>query len=290
MGAKLLRWTEPDQVGLGRPGFANSESRLCMGGTCWRRWNPSQSSKLWGLDYESWEWSGGSADTASEWLRGCRLQGRPSRVDVAFDFQCEDDYLPEHLEDRYRAHVKARGVKRGVSGSGGVNTLYVGSPSSDHRLRIYRKDRQLPAFAEMFGPVLRVELILKGKAARPWWSMFLDDRDKSMAGAAGIIEGMTGIRLVDDVCDVPALDIPVEVDAIDTLFYFIRQHGDYVAALHDAGVSVEDLACDYSNRSYNRLQRSRYSRRLRKLGEMNIFEVVSYVRHMLKLPEPGPSA
>ena len=53
------------QAGYGRHGFQSSEQRLCIGGRCWRRWQPTQSNnsliRQWG-DYESWEFDGQQAD------------------------------------------------------------------------------------------------------------------------------------------------------------------------------------------------------------------------------------
>lgn len=286
----LLDWTRVGEPGYAVKGFARSEQRLCLAGTCWRRWEPSSQSKAFGTEYESWEWSGLSANLAAEFLatRECR----PSRVDIAYDFECPASFRSDDLVPYYEAWTVGRRITLGNAGQGGVNSRYVGARGSERRICVYRKDLQNKVFADLVGHVLRIELRLRREKAQSWWQLWRRAPDgvrDSLAGQHGFaaaawhIHDMTGLRVQDSMEEVPVLSLPDETDAAQQVFELIRQHGDHIAALHEAGVPVLDLATDHAARKRNRMQLARSRRRRAELSRLDPKVLTDLVRRLLGL-------
>lgn len=229
------------EPGKPQPGFGSSERRECLGGQCWRRWEPHQESKRWAREYESWEFDGGNAVVPGRWFRGREV--RPSRVDVAWDFSVAESETAEVVQDRVREHAEARGfVADGKTGEAGVFTCYVGSIHSERRLRIYRKDLKDEGWLLQFGPTLRVELILKQERAVSWWRVWSEDEARAIAAAAAHVLEITGRCVQADVGDVPPpLRLDDAVDPAQQLFWALKQCGGVLAAGVDAGVDVLGL-------------------------------------------------
>jgi hypothetical protein len=249
----LEQHTEPDSDGTTQPGFKRSQRRIALGGDCWRRFDPREPSKEYGLDYESWEFVSAAAGPAADWLSDKR--GRPSRVDVAFDI-CVD---PSMTSDRF-VELCSPFITRstGISGQDGVNTRYVGAAESDLRLRIYRKDLQQGlAYTTEFGPVLRVELIMRKDRARAWWIAWKSDKARAFAAAAGLVRHLCGASIGSEFADLPPLPrLDPQSEVAQRLFTFVKQHATVLAAAHACGLDLGSRSSSLVRRG-GRMQRHR---------------------------------
>jgi hypothetical protein len=273
----LIAESRVEEPGHGRPGFRESEKRAVMGGIAWRRWEPSQASGDWGTEYESWEFPSEPAIWGASWLRG--RECRPSRVDVAWDFVVGQDATPDHLAEHLRPYAEARGFSLGISGQDGRNTRYVGSASSKRRIRIYRKDWQRLMWGDIYGPTIRVELIMRAEIAQAWWQVWDRDQDAGYAAAAGHVLDMSGLQ-VQEPGPVPEL-VPVEgADEAAALFEFLDQHGPRLVAWERAGLPVLELARQRVERA-GRTTVWRMKRLQHRVGEVGIDAIMAIVRARL---------
>lgn len=269
----LMALSELDEPGLPKQGFRASERRLFHGGQVWRRFEARQESRRWGASYESWECSGGEAGSSS-FASICRslAEARPTRVDIAFDL--DTDMTADEFVDLVSSHVAARGLTTGISGQGGVNTRYVGSASSDRRLRVYRKDWQSDAWLVTHGRTLRVELILKGDQAAAWWSMWREDKQLAYRAAAAHVADMTG-AVLHEVGELPEV-VPVEGQSeAAKLAAFFQQYGPYLDMLTRAGFDIQGL-CKSSIEASSSESKRRISRRLESIQQSGV-DLVSAV-------------
>lgn len=267
------------EEGGSRPGFARSELWDVVGGQAWRRYEPRQASRAFGLDYESWEASGGAAACLAWDLIDQPV--RPSRVDVAWDFQVDEGLLADEVFERLQAGAERRGFKGGVSGHGGVNTRYIGSPTSERRIRIYRRDLKDKAVLFHQGPVLRVEVVLRDDVARGWWAVWSRDQAAGWAAAAAHVHEMTGRRVQADVGQVPELErVPEAVDAAQMFFDFVQQHASTVKAAQEAGVDLFGLV-GLMSETWAKSTQSRHRRRVGALVAAGAKEVEELVRAMI---------
>lgn len=234
---QLLAETEHAEHGLAQRGFGASSRRLCFGGDLWLKTEPRQASNRWGLNYASVEVAGPHAgDIVNRVLAD---DSKATRLDYANDFEVTDDILPEHVMQQFRPTFEALGITEGVSGQGGVNTRYIGSPKSERRIRIYRKDRRTDGSLAYDFPVLRVETIVKGHAAAAIWA--LSDRAAMVAAMNHTLLERTGLDLGGTA---PAPPLPnLDDDAIgQRVFAFVKQHGRTLSLLNHIGVNLRDLA------------------------------------------------
>jgi hypothetical protein len=274
----LLAETREDEEGYAGRGFGKSERRLCMGGKLWRRWEPVQPSEAWGLGYESWDVMGDPSWWLSDRLRS--MPCRPSRVDLAWDFQVVESVTPDTVADLIRPHVEASGFTLGISGQGDKNTRYVGAASSPRRVCIYRKDWETPGFEEMNGFVLRVELRLRHELAQAWWPTWVHDRDAGFEVGAGHLAEMMGVRVQERLQSVPQLAPPQGVDEAAELFQFARQHGARLDTWIRAGVDLAKIASLAAERS-SRMTKHRMVRKAKALASAGVPCVVDQVVDML---------
>jgi hypothetical protein len=216
---------------------------------------PHQSSARWGTDYESWEWDGSVAGLAAD--RCAALDGRPSRVDIAFDFEVHPDVIPDMVSDLIkgpdittkdgdRHQASKGGFSLGVAGQGGVNTVYVGSPRSDRRIRIYRKDRRDLFFRLQEGPTLRVEVELHKEQAHAFWQEFQRDSQHATRVAAAHVEQMFGVRCMPSVTDLPEIVRPEGISEAESLFKRFEQHSGWIMAADEAGLDVVRIAQEFT--------------------------------------------
>lgn len=239
--AQRLQLLPVDGPGASRVGFASSEARQLDGATVWRHSRPHQSHATLGRDFETWEAAGRTAHRLAELVDASEAQ--PSRVDVAFDHDCPSAYTSDDFAAAAAPVVAARRLTLGISGQDGVNTRYVGSARSARRVRIYRKDLQNPAFASVFGPLLRVELVMRSEFALRWWSLHAADPLGAQHAAASMVGQLTGFcPLQCGHVPLPPLETPPATDAAQRLFSFVSQHGPLLEAAHDAGVDLVELA------------------------------------------------
>ena len=165
----LMLQTKDDEPGIAVRGFKKTEQRLCLGGVCWRRWEPVTPSNAHGLNYESWEWSSTVAGVMARELIGVD-ELRPTRVDIAFDFIVPESMKADYLIKRCKKWIEGRALTIGISGTDGVNTRYVGSAKSSRRIRIYRWDlRHDDLFDDR--AIMRVELVLREEHAELFLSL-----------------------------------------------------------------------------------------------------------------------
>lgn len=108
-----------------------------------------------------------------------------SRLDVACDDK--EGYLDmEVMEDcveydEIRSRLKKRDVHKSKNGKKNTGkTIYIGSESSDFRIRIYDKAKQM----NVEGHWIRVEMVLRGRNANGFVSELLNDEEKSVGKLA----------------------------------------------------------------------------------------------------------
>lgn len=253
--------------------FECGERLMCFGGEVSRRWNPLQRSRRWSFDYESWEFDGSHADW---WARQLPSEVSPSRVDVAYDHRCPDDFLACDFAAAILPYLERRGITPGVSGEGSYLTRYVGAKTSPRRVRIYRKDIQAPALAVMgIGPLLRVELILREDHAKRFWlSWTQNGPEAAFRGAAEAIQHMTGWVVQADAEPLPQLDVPPSIDFGQQVFEFLRQHGATLRAARANGVDLSDLAEYAPVPERTRFREDARRRQWEQAGPAQVVEVV----------------
>lgn len=283
----LVGSTTVAEAGHGMTGFGRSEQRECLGGLCWRRWQPRQDASGFGRDYESWQFAG---QVASFYARQLTGRGRPSRVDVAFDFICEPECIVRRFVDRIRHGLRAGVVPEWVE-RGDDATFYLGARSSDWRVVIYRKDLQQGSlWAEAFPPVLRIEARMCGRFARDFWQAWSLGQDAGFQMVSGRVRDWLGVSVADKDRDWVETCKPVEFDQAQRLLAFMEQHGAVVHEFARAGVPVLELA---SIAAANRGRQSQWrsDSRLRQLLTASVPGVVDLVRKSLARPTgPGDSA
>lgn len=282
LARELVELSEVIDEGKGKNGFKNAQRREMIGGPCWRRWEPISASKRWGLAYESWEWESGAARWPAEHLAG--KDCKPSRIDIAFDFSVEPDVLSDHFIDRCAEHSQRMGFQIGISGASDVNTRYIGSVHSERRIRIYRKDLREAAWALLFGPTLRIELVLRDDRAEDFWAAWSLSRTGALRQAAGHVLQMTGV------CVMAESDDPVELARVDPVFdvaerasWLFKQYGPVLDALFMSGVDVVALAAERMGRSASRTATWRRSHLCRAIDSAGVEPVEDAIRLLLGL-------
>jgi hypothetical protein len=239
----LLRETalnEDRYTGVPR-GFAKAEYRTCFGGDCHRSWDPHIQSSRLGPNYERWEWKGGHVgNEAAKDLR--RLDGviRPTRVDICWDFMVPEGYRPEDFRDA----VMGLGVAEsedcwGITGQGGVNTVYLNGRTAGRAIRVYRKDLESPWEYPSSGAVMRLELILKGERARRWWSVWQEDPSEAVGLAAGEVHELSGVSCSPEWMHYEPLPTKQARSVAERIQSKVEQDAGMLAALHRVGLLDE---------------------------------------------------
>jgi len=226
---RLLEQSAPNEVGGLTRGFQRSEKRDVLGGQAWRKWDPYQPSKAFGLQYESWEAARGpDAHCWSGTLRGWDLavKCRATRVDVAWTFDVRSDVYPDDVIDpEVQAFAKERKFRSPVAGEHPAWTRYLGVRGSSRMLRVYRKDLQSPVLGFLAGgALLRVELETHEDFAAELWRLFVADPDSMYAAAAAHVLHMTGRDVQHDVTCYEPITVPEEADSAQLLLQFMKQN------------------------------------------------------------------
>jgi hypothetical protein len=228
--------------------FQRGERRACLGGEVSRRFDvrPSGASRRWGVEYESWEFDGSHADYWARQLADDAV--KPTRIDVAWDFECGEDELACHAAQIVWDHAESIGVTLGVSGQGHYLTRYVGAACSPLRLRIYRKDIQSPQLVRLglCGPLMRFESIHRDQQAARFWAAWVRDPESAFAGAASEVQRLTGLCLQEGREELPAFVEPEAVEPAGELFRFMQQYAGTIQAWADQGISIESAAEEFS--------------------------------------------
>jgi len=240
--------------------------------------DPRVESAALGLDYESWVFSGPQAAIAV--LLAKPITGaRPSRVDIAFDFPVDLTTTADDVLESFRDHYEGLRLTDGISGQGGINTRYIGSASSERRVRIYRKDLDDRAYAELHGPTVRVEVVLKAKHAEAFWQDYTEHGEQhALSIAAAHLASLTGLHL-DGSGDLPVL-VPVEASApAQKIAYWVEQNASALVAMCEAGIDLKKL-CDRQVLKQNRQAKYRRNKRKKAItdaGAKNVQHLASLI-------------
>jgi hypothetical protein len=286
VGEALLAVTTALEPGFGRVGFKSSELRSSTGGQVWRRSDPVNASKRWGKSYESWECDGSAADWLAQWLVGKDV--KPTRLDTAWDFTVSEALKTGQVVRAFKDHARERGLNIGASGQGGIYTRYVGSANSDARLRIYRKDLQDAAYLIQFGPVMRVELVLRRAMAEAIWPL-MGDRRAFYAAAAGHVFRMTGRSVQLEVDPCPPVAPEVAADAAQMVLSFMKQNSSTLGLIQDLGLDVHQLA-SLMRTTWSRMTEHRHEQRRRRLRMVKAADVETLVRREVLRRRKGRGA
>lgn len=240
--AELVERTAFHAPGNARPGFQFSEERLLLGGTAWRRTNPIQPSKDYGDDYASWESSGRASDHLTR--LALAVESRATRQDYAFDFACPADFYPRDILPVIRPHLdETRMVPRFV-GPEHSCTVYLGSPNSDRRVKIYRRDLKDPGLlADGLPPQMRVELTLTGDLGKSLWHHRRTTGVDGLAIASTHVAEIIGHAPYNDLEPLPLLRYTSEeADAAQMLLQFCKQHASTILACDARGIDLVAIA------------------------------------------------
>lgn len=263
----LMHASEAVEQGPQLRGFKASEKRICMGGHCWRRFNPHQSSKQWGTEYESWEYKGAPSTDPIRMLLG--KPSKPTRIDYAFDFNCPDDFYPRHIEEMILENTQERGIEMHHSGNRETYTLYVGSRKSPRMIRFYRRDLKNELLALEGFSILRCELELKDEHALALWAhMSLNGPESAREAAAAHIAQMIGYAPCEtDGKTPPLVREEEETEGVQMVLEFVKQNAVMLQACSVAGVDLSKLsAVKVSANNGNRNQRQRLREKTRALS------------------------
>lgn len=219
-------------------GFRCGEMREWIGGLVERYTSPAIESKEHGREYALWVFRGRQAHLAAPSVRGL---GRPTRVDVAFDFEVPAEWGAVEFADASVALRPACYRKFRMNGCDLDRTVYVGGRDAPRMVRIYRKDLERGARWQ-FGPVLRIEVELKGEPAGCMWRAFQDGDERGFAMAAGELQKSLGVQVQDE-REFWEVRLPaIGGDVIAKVAHLMRQYSSVLCALEAAGVRVAILA------------------------------------------------
>lgn len=279
----LLHHTEPVQEDpVSVRGFRTAQKHLCMGGECWRRWEPTSSSPVYGTEYESWEFKG--TPTFDAVSRMIHHRGRPSRIDIAFDYCVPEDMYPRDCEKLITEHADLAGYGISYSGPRDTHTVYVGSRQSERMLRIYRRDIKNPLLAHEGIHLLRFELELKKKMAHAFWAHMREvGIDEAHKAAAAHVATMIGYSPLPEISEVPPLVRTQEdTEAVQMLLQFVKQNAIMLQACDIAGIDVADLAkCKNESSNHPRKIKERLSAKLQLLGNYDSDRIVQTVKALM---------
>lgn len=178
--------------------------------------------------------TGESCDQVVPVFRRLWPEHRVSRADSAVDLLAEFD----QVDDQAVAFARQRGLTfRLITDSDGGATRYLGAPSSEVRVRVYKKTEQLRALhperaSEVPDGVVRVEL-----QARP------GKRAVKEAAALLDADGLWGLSQWGQVLALELLDLEAE-----RVYTHFRRPSSWSRALHFLGIQygpmIRDRACE----------------------------------------------
>ena len=225
-------------------GFSNVEKRFCLGGDCSRRFNPVSPSNDWGLDYESWLFTGLVADDNVRLLLKCDAPSRLTRLDIAFDYSCPADYYPKDFIEDVRANIYG---KYGIETAGNeiTGTRYIGSRQSDRYIRIYRKDLEDKQVEMQLGPVMRIELVIQNTSSYcqcAWNSIRSNGYYSGIQYASMMCHALFQLMPIpfDETIFPEPIEKP-ESGIIKKVFSLVDQRGNCILAALKAGIDLQGL-------------------------------------------------
>lgn len=255
-----LRVTVPSALGYAKVASMNVDVEDVRGraigfrhveklGDWYRRTMPYTASKAHGFDYESWECPGFTLPAEVAWWAG--KGSKATCLDITVD-RWGDAMRPVAIRDMIRSGKLVTDCEKVTlidSGEDG-QTLYVGSPAAERRLRIYEKGRQLGNETE----ILRTEVHLKGDMAADAFQALVPQVDMSMEDyrvnfrrwAAGywcahLQQVLEGPLIETWVQGIDAAELRLSVDDLEPWSYITAlasQYGWCLSELHRAGLLV----------------------------------------------------
>jgi len=279
----MMEMTGSHEVGGMTKGFKQSEQRMCMGGYCWRKFNPYTPSKRWGLGYESWEFAGVTAIDPIKKFMG--LECRPSRVDIAFDFSVPDEVMPSIVESLVAERCKETGTTISHHGPNDSYSIYIGAHDSEKIINVYRWDLKHDPMHQCSGPRLRVELRLRGLHAESWWNDCVKNHHDGIRTAAAICADIMGYRVVEDTGELPEIirRSPID-DAAQMVFQFIKQNHSMLDACSQIGIDLGKLARQYVDQKDCKMSASRMRRRMELLTSQPPERITEEAQILLRVP------
>jgi len=193
---------------------------------------------------------------------------KPTRIDIAFDFNCPEDFYPRHIEEMILQNTKERGIEMSHSGNRETYTLYVGSRKSPRMIRFYRRDLKNELLALEGFTILRCELELKDEHAVALWAHMAEHGPESAqkAAAAHIAEMIGYAPCETDGVIPPLLREEEETEGIQMVLEFVKQNAVMLQACSVAGVNLAKLSSvKVSANQGNRMQRQRLKEKIRAL-------------------------
>lgn len=291
-GASNLRKVCVSSSESGKPlaGFyGQHEWRKTLGGSCGRHWDPDTPSKALGPLNELWVWQGSVADSFVSFMAPTlpltSSVCSSTRIDIAFDFECDQEYRPVRFGYECKEWIEAQRLgHRPFPADEAFASYYVGSLKSRTKLlRIYRADLKHGLIA----PTLRIELELHGELADKLWKA--DNISGRYRMAAAIIEDMTGAKVVSDIGEVPRLESKPMTEGEESVCAMIEI---WAGALHEcieAGVDLGRLV-ELQIEKQSRMSSSRRRKKFggwkdRKAAELtdSLAERLTYRREMREL-------
>jgi len=272
---KLLSSTELGEPVAGGQGFAVAVKRLCPGGFVIRRSDPYSKAKKWGLDYESWQWPGCAAAWGAGLLRGEDVKA--TRFDVAWDFVVDPEFMPADVVNAVRGHIERLGMEPGVSGPEKSCTYYIGARSSERMVRIYRKDIRDQVYGKLYGPVMRLEVELKGHKAQECWATWQRDKESAFAMAGKQLQDLMGFRVRENVQYVEERTEKESLGLLGRVASLINQRGMMMAACFAAGIPLDEL-CGLRVQGMSRTSDYRFRMLVRELEGCDKGELVARLR------------
>lgn len=249
---------------------------------------PWNESKVWGMDYESWDCAGGHAHAMASSIGDAEC--RASRVDICFDFSVPEDFTSDAFVEAYCPMLEdgrnSRGFTIGIRGQRGINTRYIGSQNSDQYIRVYRKDWEDGLLLKM-PPTLRVELVAKSQKAAALFDIFQANALVAYRTASTMIHSMTGFAPYGSDRALGSMPKP-KPNQFQRLLQFMTVYGPEIADYHAMGIDVGAVAAEMMRPQLERNRFQRYRSKRRKTALQAIPDLLTSIRYAL-MPWLRPS-
>jgi hypothetical protein len=156
--------------------------------------------------------------------------------------------MADDVIDVCREHAAGLGLDIGIKGKNEVNSRYIGSEKSPRMLRIYRKDLQDETYARDFGPLMRLELVMRDRYAWAFWQAWAESERAGYDTAAGWVEYMTGFEIVPGGGEYRDVRPKRRSPAAKRVASLVSQYAVHLLAAEAAGVDLLTLASESLSR------------------------------------------
>lgn len=197
----------------------------CGGFTC--KWDPKGNPPAWlrgerGVNIEA---KGAGSDWFASVCFKEQADSQASRVDVAFDYTCDEETTPTDVVESWGISTLDGGRVDLRGSEWRTATIDMGSPAE---VRVYRKDQRAKAIGVPWehGPTIRVEVQFNGDVApNVWGSLMLNGRESVLKYAEAEIYRITGFGyMLDHGTDCCPRVPQLEGDAMSSAVSAIRGH------------------------------------------------------------------